>query len=101
MSFVHLRTHTEYSVVDGSLRIDDLVAAVRADTQGACAITDLNNLFGAVKFYKAARAKGIKPLLGADVWMEGVEGDKNPSRLLLLIQDRRGYLHLSELLARA
>jgi DNA polymerase-3 subunit alpha len=100
MSFVHLRTHTEYSVVDGSLRIDDLVAAVRADAQGACAITDLNNLFGAVKFYKAARAKGIKPLLGADVWMEGVEGDKSPSRLLLLIQDRRGYLNLSELLAR-
>ena len=101
MPFVHLRTHTEYSVVDGTLRVDDAVAAARDDEQGACAITDLNNLFGAVKFYKAARGKGVKPILGADVWMEPLEGEKQPTRLLLLIQDGRGYLNLSELLARA
>ncbi|HEX7385623.1 MAG TPA: DNA polymerase III subunit alpha, partial [Burkholderiaceae bacterium] len=101
MPFVHLRVHTEYSVVDGTLRVDDAVAAARADGQAACAITDLDNLFGAVKFYKAARAKGVKPILGADVWMEPLAGDKNPSRLLLLIQDHAGYLHLCELLARA
>ena len=101
MPFVHLRTHTEYSVVDGVLRVDDAVAAARADAQAACAITDLNNLFGAVKFYKAARGKGVKPIIGADVWMEPLEGDKQPSRLLLLIQGQAGYLHLSELLARA
>ena len=53
MDFVHLRTHTEYSVVDGSLRIDELVAAAAADGQGALAITDLSNLFGAIKFYSA------------------------------------------------
>jgi hypothetical protein len=70
MSFVHLRTHTEYSVVDGTLRIDDAAAAARADGQGALAITDLNNLFGAVKFYKACRGKGVKPMIGADLWME-------------------------------
>ena len=102
MNFVHLRTHTEYSVVDGMLRIDALAAAARADRQGACAITDLGNLFGAVKFYNACRSQGVKPLLGADVWLENALGpDKPPSRLLLLVQDGTGYLNLSELLARA
>jgi len=102
MNFVHLRTHTEYSVVDGMLRIDALAAAARADGQGALAITDLGNLFGAVKFYNACRARGVKPLLGADVWLESSLGaDKPPSRLLLLVQDRQGYLNLCELLARA
>jgi len=104
MPFVHLRTHTEYSVVDGTLRVPDAAAAARADSQGALAITDLNNLFGAVKFYKACRGAGIKPLIGADVWMEPLAeaggADKNPSRLLLLVQDTQGYLNLCELLAR-
>ncbi len=105
MSFVHLRTHTEYSVVDGTLRIDDAVAAARADAMPALAISDLGNLFGAIKFYKACRGAGVKPLIGTDVWMEPLAGagggDKNASRLLLLVQDRRGYLNLCELLARA
>ncbi len=100
--FVHLRTHTEYSVVDGMLRIDALAAAARADGQGACAITDLGNLFGAVKFYNACRGKGVKPILGADVWLENPLGpEKPPARILLLVQDRGGYLNLSELLAKA
>ena len=71
-AFVHLRTHTEYSVVDGTLRVDELVAAAAADGQPAVAITDLANLFGAVKFYSAARSRGVQPLLGADVWLEPV-----------------------------
>ena len=100
MDFVHLRTHTEFSVVDGTLRVDDMVAAARADGQGALAITDLANLFGAVKFYGAARKKGVKPLLGADVWLEPEGGEKQPSRLLLLVQDSAGYLNLCELLSR-
>ena len=109
-TFVHLRTHSEFSVVDGTLRIDAAAAAARADGQGALAITDLNNLFGAVKFYSACRKKGVKPLIGVDVWMEspaqaglsalGGSTDKSPSRLLLLAQDTRGYLKLCELLAR-
>jgi len=69
-AFVHLRTHTEYSVVDGMLRVDDMVAAAVADGQPALAITDLSNLFGAVKFYSAARAKGLQPVLGCDLWIE-------------------------------
>ncbi|MBI5260013.1 MAG: DNA polymerase III subunit alpha [Burkholderiales bacterium] len=100
MPFVHLRTHTEFSVVDGTLRVDDAAAAARADGQVALAITDLSNLFGAVKFYKACRGKGVKPIIGADVYLEPEGSEKQPSRLLLLVQDRQGYLNLSELLAR-
>ncbi|WP_119153052.1 DNA polymerase III subunit alpha [Caldimonas tepidiphila] len=101
MPFIHLRTHTEFSVVDGTLRIDDVVDAAADDRQPALAITDLSNLFGAIKFYNAARRKGVKPIIGADVWMQPEGGEKQPSRLLLLIQDRTGYLNLCELLARA
>ena len=101
MSFVHLRTHTEFSVVDGTLRIDAAVAAARADGQVACAITDLGNLFGTVKFYSAMRAAGIKPIIGCDLWLEPEAGEKQGSRLLLLVQNDAGYLHLCELLARA
>lgn len=100
MAFVHLRLHTEFSVVDGTVRIDDAAAAARADGQPALAISDLGNLFGAIKFYKACRGKGVKPIIGVDVWMEPLEGEKQPTRLLLLVQDRQGYLNLSELLAR-
>jgi DNA polymerase-3 subunit alpha len=104
MSFVHLRTHTEYSVVDGTLRVSEAVAAAAADGQPALAITDISNLFGAVKFYSAARQRGIKPLIGADVWMDpdaALAGDgKLPSRLLLLVQSTQGYLNLCELLSR-
>ena len=86
MAFVHLRTHTEFSVVDGTLRIDELVGAAAGDGQAALAITDLSNLFGGVKFYKEARKAGVKPVLGADVWLEpdNSAGEKHPSRLLLL-----------------
>ncbi|RZU02636.1 DNA polymerase III subunit alpha [Rivibacter subsaxonicus] len=100
-SFVHLRTHTEYSVVDGTLRIADMVAAAAADGQPALAISDLSNLFGAIKFYGAARAKGVQPIIGADVWLDPDGADRPASRLLLLVQNRSGYGHLSELLAHA
>ena len=98
--FVHLRLHTEFSVVDGTNRIDEAVASAAADGQPALAISDLNNLFGAVKFYKTARGKGVKPILGAEIVLEG-EGGQPPARLVLLVQGSQGYLNLSELLARA
>jgi DNA polymerase-3 subunit alpha len=100
MAFVHLRTHSEYSVVDGMLRIDAAAQAARDDGQGALALTDLNNLFGAVQFYQACRGQGVKPILGVDVLMEPDGSDKQPSRLLLLVRDLQGYLNLCELLAR-
>ena len=69
--FVHLRLHTEFSVTDGTVRIDDAVSAAAGDGQPALGVTDLNNLFGAVKFYKAARGAGVKPVLGAEVTLQG------------------------------
>ncbi|CAN7484307.1 DNA polymerase III subunit alpha [Variovorax sp. LjRoot178] len=100
--FVHLRLHTEFSVVDGTNRIDEVVKAAAADRQPALAITDLNNLFGAVKFYKEARGKGVKPVLGAEVFLEGLGAEIGAlTRIVLLVQNMEGYLHLSELLARA
>ncbi|MFM2448206.1 MAG: hypothetical protein RIS44_656 [Pseudomonadota bacterium] len=101
MAFVHLRTHTEFSVVDGTLRVDDAVALAAADGQVALAITDLSNLFATVKFYGKARKAGVKPLIGADVWLQPQGGEKQPSRLLLLVQNKQGYLNLCELLSRA
>ncbi|MFM8345529.1 MAG: PHP domain-containing protein, partial [Betaproteobacteria bacterium] len=102
MAFVHLRTHTEFSVVDGTLRIDEAARAAAQDRQVALAITDLGNLFGAVKFYRACRSQGVKPIIGADLWMEPDAGTDRPaSRLLVLVQNARGYLNLSDLLARA
>src|SRR6478609_8882548 len=101
MAFVHLRTHTEFSVVDGTLRVDDAAASAARDGQVALAITDLANLFGGIKFYNACRKKGVKPILGADCWLEPEGSDKQPSRLLLLVQSKQGYLNLCELLSRA
>lgn len=97
--FVHLRLHTEFSVVDGTCRINDVINAAAADSQPALAITDLNNLFGALKFYKAGRGKGVKPLLGAELNMEGLAGGPT-SRVLVLVQSQHGYHNLSEILAR-
>ncbi|MEN9671351.1 MAG: hypothetical protein RL018_1628, partial [Pseudomonadota bacterium] len=100
--YVHLRQHTEFSVVDGTNRISDAIDAASADKQPALAITDLNNLFGTVKFYKSARKSGIKPLIGAEIFLEGFSQDvSNLSRMLLLVQNNQGYLNLSELLTKA
>ena len=100
-SFVHLRTHSEFSVVDGTARIGELVAAAAAYSQPAIALTDLSNLFGLIKFYKTARSKGIKPIAGCDVWLANEQDRDKPFRVLLLVQNREGYLALCELLARA
>ncbi len=104
--FIHLRLHTEFSVVDGTVRVDEAVQSATQYGQGALAMTDLNNMFGAVKFYKEARSKGIKPILGAEIWLEGlgaaeVGKEAALSRVILLVQNKQGYLNLSELLARA
>lgn len=90
-------------MVDGTNRIDEIVAAAATDRQPALAITDLSNLFGTVKFYRECRNSGVKPLIGADVWVQVPGKDENaaPARLLLLAQNRQGYLNLSELLTRA
>ncbi|MDI1362306.1 DNA polymerase III subunit alpha [Methylotenera sp.] len=100
-TFVHLRCHSEYSIVDGIVRIDDYVKQALNDKMPALALTDLSNLFGAIKFYKAARGKGIKPVLGCDIWLENTANRDQPTRLLLLCQSHAGYLLLCQLLSRA
>jgi DNA polymerase-3 subunit alpha len=99
--FVHLRLHTEYSIVDGMARVDDAVAAAAADGMPALAITDLSNLFGAIKFYEAARSKGVQPIVGCDIWLTNERNRDAAYRLLLLVRNRTGYLRLCDLLTRA
>ena len=99
--FVHLRCHSEYSIVDGIVRIDDYVAAANKDAMPALALTDLSNLFGAIKFYKAARAKGVKPIIGCDLWLENSKNRDQAFRVLLLVQNNVGYLKLCQLISRA
>ena len=79
-----------------------MVQAAADDQQPALAITDLSNLFGAIKFYKECRAKGVQPILGAEIFLEGLGVDPLAlSRVMVLVQSSQGYLNLSELLARA
>ncbi len=87
--------------MDGMVRIGDYVRRAVEDRMPALALTDLCNLFGAVKFYSAARGKGIKPLIGADIWLENEESRDQPYRLLLLCRTHAGYLRLCELLTQA
>ena len=97
-----MRLHTEFSIVDSTCRIDDVLQAAADDQQPALAITDLSNLFGAIKFYKAARGKGVQPILGAEIFLEGLGADPFVlSRVMVLVQSTQGYLNLSELLARS
>ena len=100
-AFVHLRLHSEYSIADGIVRIDEAVAAAQADAQPALALTDLSNVFGLVKFYKKARGAGIKPVAGCDVFISNDAVRDQPYRLLLLCQSHAGYLRLCDLLTRA
>ncbi|MEE4217984.1 MAG: DNA polymerase III subunit alpha [Xanthomonadales bacterium] len=97
--FVHLHLHTEYSLVDGTVRIDKLVKKAVKLGMPAVAVTDQHNLFALVKFYQAAEKAGIKPIIGADVLLRSPEDPDHVSRLVLLCQDRRGYLNLCELLS--
>jgi len=99
--FVHLRLHSEYSVTDGIVRIEEAVERARDDAMPALALTDAANLFGMVKFYSAARAAGVKPIIGADCWLQNEADREKPYRLLLLCASRGGYLRLCDLLSRA
>jgi len=99
--FVHLHLHSEYSLVDSILRISDVINATSEQQMPAVAVTDLSNVFAVVKFYKAAVAAGIKPVLGSDVWLERPEQPGKPFRLVLLCQHNEGYRNLTHLLSEA
>jgi DNA polymerase-3 subunit alpha len=101
LNFVHLRCHSEYSIVDGIVRISDYVKQAVANEMPALALTDLSNLFGAIKFYKSARKSGLKPIVGCDIWLENQDNLDQPTRLLLLCQSHEGYLLLCQLISRA
>lgn len=100
-TFVHLRVHSEYSVVDGTVRLPDLISRTLELGQPAVALTDLSNLFGLIKFYNLARRSGIKPIAGCDVWITNEEDRDKPFRSLLLVSSPSGYRLLCELLSRA
>jgi DNA polymerase III subunit alpha len=99
--FVHLRLHSEYSVTDGIVRIEDAVARAAADGMPALALTDAGNVFGMVKFYREARAAGVKPIVGCDCWLQNAADRDKPYRFLLLAASRAGYLRLCDLLSHA
>ncbi len=100
-SFVHLRVHTEYSLVNGTVRIKPLVKQVADAGMPAVAVTDQCNLFSMVKFYRAAMAHGVKPIIGVDVWIAEAGENVAPSKLVLLCKSRAGYLNLTRLVSRS
>ena len=100
-SFVHLHLHSEFSLVDSTVRVKPLMAACREAGMPAVALTDQNNLFGMVKFFRAALQNGIKPIIGADIRVANRDDPGRPFTLILLCMDRNGYGNLSRLLTRA
>ena len=98
--FVHLRLHSEYSLVDGLVRLKPLAAKVADMGMPAVALTDFNNFFGLIKFYKAAQSHGVKPILGADILVSG-DAEQTPSQLVLLVADQLGYRNLTRLISNA
>ena len=96
--FSHLRIHTEFSIVDGTCRIDDLVQGAKNDGQTALAITDVNNLFATVKFYTACRKAGIKPVIGCEIALKGLNDGMDLPKIILLAKNQQGYLNLCRVL---
>ena len=109
MKFVHLHVHTEYSLLDGAIRIDELLSKVKSYGMSAVAITDHGVMYGVIDFYKKAREMDIKPLIGCEVYVApgsrfekvAVKGSEPAYHLVLLAQDKTGYRNLTELVSRA
>ena len=108
MSFVHLHVHTEYSLLDGACRIGGMMDRVKELGQTAIAITDHGVMYGCIDFYKAAKAAGVKPIIGCEVYVtrrtiaDRVHGiDNDPYHLVLLCKDRKGYENLCLLVSEA
>ncbi len=110
VDFVHLHNHTQYSLLDGASRVGDVVELAARYGMPACAITDHGNMFGVVQFYKAAKRAGVKPIIGAEVYV--APGDRRERKihaeiqessfhLTLLCRDKTGYSNLMKLVSRA
>ena len=109
-TFVHLHNHSEYSILDGCLKVDALVAAAYENNMPAVAMTDHGNIFGAVQFFKQAKARGIRPILGCEVYVApqsrfdkrpGGADDVHHFHLILLVKDDAGYRNLCQLLTQS
>ena len=120
-SFTHLHVHTEFSILDGASRLDDLVAAAAADGQPALGITDHGNMYGVLDFYKSCNKQGIKPILGTEAYMAHEHRSERPSRrgkmddsggsteagrklyyhLILLAENNTGYQNMIQLASKA
>jgi DNA polymerase-3 subunit alpha len=99
--FVHLRLHTEFSLVDSVVRVPELIDAVAGQHMPAVAVTDQSNLFALVKFYRAALERGVQPLVGVDLLVREAGERAQPSRITLLCQSQTGYRNITRLVSRA
>lgn len=99
--FVHLHVHSEYSLSEGMVRIQSLAERVAKERQPAVALTDLSNVHGVIKFYRACLAHGVKPVIGCDIWAENPVRADRVDRLIVLCRDRDGYRNLSKFLTAA
>lgn len=105
-NFVHLHIHSEYSLLDGACRIDDLIEEAVKQEMPACAITDHGNMYGVVKFYKKAKSNNIKPIIGCEVYVApGRIEERNPQEynhhIILLAMNNNGYKNLTKLVSKA
>lgn len=100
-SFVHLSLHSEYSIIDSIVQVPELCAQAKALGMPAVAVTDVTNLFGMVKFYKACLQNGVKPIVGAEIAVENEENANEYYKLILLCQNIEGYWNLTKLISLA
>ena len=108
MSFTHLHVHTEYSLLDGSSKIKELVHQAKELGMDSIAITDHGAMYGVIDFYRAAKAEGIKPIIGCEIYVttgsrfdkEASQGDKRYYHLVLLAQNDTGYHNLMKIVSR-
>ncbi len=102
--FTHLHLHTQYSLLDGAIRMDDLCPTIKEKGMGAVAVTDHGNMYGAVHFYKSAKKHGLKPIMGCEAYLAGPKGradrsDRTSSHLILLAENNEGYKNLTYLIS--
>ncbi|MCS5563671.1 MAG: PHP domain-containing protein, partial [Oleiphilaceae bacterium] len=98
-TFVHLRVHSEYSMVDGLVRVKPLIGRVAELGMPAVGLTEQSNMCSLVRFYKAATGAGVKPIIGADLWLDNPDEPDNPFRITLLARNNDGYLNLTEIIS--
>ena len=100
-NFVHLNIHTQYSIVDSTIRIPELMQNCVSSEFPAVTITDQNNVFGMVKFYRRALDFGIKPIIGCDLFIANPDDEKKHDHLIILCKNNQGYKNLTRLITKS